>query len=126
MSDQPGTGSTAESGEPLLRAGTWQPRPRRPEVEAPPESGDETTTQAAQVPEPTDDLIDVDPLRLAPDELPWGVPARAASPDGVALPPADVLESRPSPLRIAVIVVAVVVVVLLMGLLALIVFQSRT
>ena len=92
MPERAGSAPAPEPVEPPLRAGTWQPRPRarhaRPEAEPD------------------------DPLRLAPDELPWGIPARAAGHDGDELPPAAVLDTRwtpPPPLILAAAAVAVLV-----------------
>jgi hypothetical protein len=91
--------SAVPEPEPELRAGTWQPQPRARHARPPAEADD-------------------DPLRLAPEELPWGVPARAAGHDGDELPPATVLETRRAPSR-AVVVAAVgvgIVVVLVLVL----------
>jgi hypothetical protein len=99
MPERPGSSATPEPGEPLLRAGTWQPRPR---------------ARHARPPSDADD----DPLRLAPEELPWGIPARAAGRDGDELPPATVLATR-SGLARALIVVAAAVVILVVVVLVL-------
>jgi hypothetical protein len=62
--------------------------------------------------EPADD----DPDRLRPDELPWGVPARALVGAGAQLPPPTLVARRRSPgaiarlVALAVIVAALVVV----------------
>jgi hypothetical protein len=97
MPERPTSSATPEPGEPPLRAGTWQPRPRARHARARAEADD-------------------DPLRLAPEELPWGIPARAAGHDEGELPPAVVLPTRRTltPVLIAAValVVAVVVVVL--------------
>lgn len=81
-----------EPDEPVLRAGTWQPPPRARHARRPAEA-------------------DEDPLRLAPEELPWGIPARAAGNDGDELPPATVLATRRTPSRTVIVAAAGVVVV---------------
>ena len=92
MPERPGSSATPEPDEPVLRAGTWQPRPRARHARPPSEADD-------------------DPLRLTPEELPWGIPARAAGHDGDELPPATVLATRRTPSRTAIVAAAAVVVV---------------
>ncbi len=100
MPERSGSSATPpEPDEPVLRAGTWQPRPRARHARRSAEA-------------------DEDPLRLAPEELPWGIPARAAGQDGDELPPATVLTTRRTPSRTVIlaaagVVVAVVVVLVL-------------
>lgn len=89
MPERPGPSAMPEPNEPPLRAGTWQPRPR------------------ARHARPGSDADD--PLRLAPEELPWGIPARAAGHDAHELPPATVLTTRRGPARVLIVVAAAVV-----------------
>jgi len=56
--------------------------------------------------EPADD----DPDRLRPDELPWGVPARALVWAGGQLPPPTLVARRRSPAAIARLVALVLIV----------------
>jgi hypothetical protein len=100
MPERPASPATPEPDEPVLRAGTWQPRPR-----------------ARHARPATDD----DPHRLAPEELPWGIPARAAGRDQEVLPPAIVIAPRRGPARAliaaaaALVILVVVVLVLAVG-----------
>ena len=97
MPERPGPSATPEPDQPPLRAGTWQPRPRA--RHARPASG-----------------ADDDPLRLSPEELPWGIPARAAGHDGHELPPPTVLAARRRPRRALVVVAAGVVILMVLVL----------
>jgi len=65
---------------------------------------------------PTDD----DPDRLRPDELPWGVPARALVGTGGQLPPPIVVARRRSPAAVARLVALAVMVAALVVLAALV------
>jgi hypothetical protein len=99
MPERAGPAATPEP-DPPLRAGTWQPRPRarhaRPAADFLPA---ESTAD--------------DPLRLSPEELPWGIPARAAGQEGHELPPPTVLTTRRVPRSLMVVATAVAVLVLL-------------
>lgn len=97
MPERPGSSAAPEPDEPVLRAGTWQPQPRARHARPPSEA-------------------DEDPLRLAPEELPWGIPARAAGQDGEELPPATVLATRRTPSRTVIVAAAGVVVVVVVVL----------
>jgi hypothetical protein len=101
MPERPTSSATPEPGEPPLRAGTWQPRPRARHARARAEADD-------------------DPLRLAPEELPWGIPARAAGHDQHELPPAIVIPNRRSltPVLIAAATVVLMLVVVVIVLVA--------
>jgi hypothetical protein len=101
MPERPASSTTPEPGEPQLRAGTWQPRPRPRHARAGSEPAD-------------------DPLRLAAEELPWGIPARAAGRGADELPPAIVVAThrRPAPALVAggAALVMLLLVVLLLAL----------
>ena len=100
LSSPPAPAHGVEPGEPLLRAGTWQPRARARHARPPSDAGDD------------------DPLRLAPEELPWGIPARAAGHDGGELPPATVLATRRTSSRALIVAAAGVVIVVVVLVLA--------
>jgi hypothetical protein len=99
MPERPASSATPEPGEPYLRAGTWQPGPRSRHARARSE-------------------VDDDPLRLLPEELPWGIPARAAERDQDDLPPAVVIPARRSLMPVLIGAAAVVVVVVVVVLMA--------
>ena len=97
MPELPGSSTAPEPGEPPLRAGTWQPRPRARHARPGP---------------------DDDPLRLAPEELPWGIPARAAGHEPGELPPAIVIASRRRPAGLILVAAAAVILVVVVLVLA--------
>jgi hypothetical protein len=64
------------------------------------------------------DPVDDDPDRLRPDELPWGVPARALAGAGGQLPPPTLVRRRRTPAATARLVALAVLIVAIAALAA--------
>lgn len=78
-----------------------------------------TTTTGPPVPAPAEP--DDDPDRLRPDELPWGVPARALVGADGQLPPATLVARRRSPAAVARLLALVVIAAALVVLAAVVI-----